>query len=104
MFPWLQDFSRRFGSENKNPRQRQGLEGSRLRANQHNSRYDSSISGNEAQGVSYVCRCENCFHYDGGYCTKDWNNMDDDYMIPERDEKDPDDYCDDYVAWEEEGE
>lgn len=55
-------------------------------------------------GEDYVCRCENCFHYDGGYCTKDWNNMDDDYMIPERDEKDPDDYCDDYVAWEEEGE
>lgn len=40
--------------------------------------------------------CGSCRLFNGDYCTKDWNNGEEDYCIPERDEKDPDfDYCDD---------
>lgn len=42
--------------------------------------------------------CEYCEHYNGTYCTIDWNNMDESYCIPDRDEREPDDSCDDY-AW-----
>ena len=40
--------------------------------------------------------CGTCFYYDGTYCMKDWNNLDRDYCIPDRDEKEESDYCDDY--------
>lgn len=40
--------------------------------------------------------CKYCNSYNGDYCTKDWNNMDESYCIPERDEKDEFDSCDDY--------
>ena len=40
--------------------------------------------------------CGSCMHYNGTYCTKEWNNMDSDYCIPHRDEKDPEDNCDDW--------
>ena len=40
--------------------------------------------------------CGSCKLFDGEYCTKEWNNADPCYCVPERDEKDPDtDYCDD---------
>ena len=42
--------------------------------------------------------CYNCLHYDGRYCTKDWNNLDPDYCIPERDSKDRFDCCDEWEA------
>ena len=42
--------------------------------------------------------CEYCEHYNGQYCTIAWNNMDESYCIPDRDEKEPDDCCDDY-SW-----
>ena len=44
--------------------------------------------------------CGSCRLFDGDYCTKEWNNGDESYCIPERDEKDPDtDTCEqiDYV-------
>ena len=44
--------------------------------------------------------CGSCIHYDGGHCTKDWNNLDDAYYIPERDDKDSCECCDDY-DWDE---
>lgn len=37
--------------------------------------------------------CWNCMEYDGNRCMKDWNNADDCYYIPERDDKEPHDYC-----------
>lgn len=40
--------------------------------------------------------CGNCLEYDGDHCIKDWNNADKDYYIPDRDDKDPDDCCDDW--------
>ena len=42
--------------------------------------------------------CATCKHYNGDYCTKEWDDNDPDCCIPERDEKAEDDYCDD---WEE---
>lgn len=100
MFSWLQDFSRRCGSENEKPLSE--TEAGRLRANQHNSRYEYSISGNKAQGVSSMFACKKCLHYNGRFCTKDWNNLEEDYLITERDEVDPDDFCDEYESYEEE--
>lgn len=40
--------------------------------------------------------CWNCEAYDGDHCTKDWNNADESYYIPDRDDKEPEDYCDDW--------
>ena len=37
------------------------------------------------------CWC--CMEYDGDRCHKDWNNNDDCYYIPWRDDKDPDSIC-----------
>jgi len=40
--------------------------------------------------------CNNCIHYFDGVCTKDWNNMDKSYYIPDRDDVAPDDSCEDW--------
>ena len=40
--------------------------------------------------------CGNCIEYDGDRCHKDWNNNDDCYYIPDRDDKSPYDYCEDW--------
>ena len=40
--------------------------------------------------------CKYCNSYNGDYCTKEWNNLDECYKVPERDEKDEYDVCDDY--------
>ena len=40
--------------------------------------------------------CYTCWEYDGDRCHKEWNNNDDDYYIPWRDDKKPDDVCDDW--------
>ena len=41
--------------------------------------------------------CGNCTHYDGSWCTKDWNNMDKCYLDRDRDDKDPEDEaCEDW--------
>ena len=46
--------------------------------------------------------CGSCRLFNGEYCTKEWNNADESYCIPERDEKDPDvDTCDDIDYQEE---
>ena len=49
--------------------------------------------------------CWNCLEYDGNHCMKEWNNADPDYYVDWRDEKKPDDYCDDWdhdedAVWE----
>ena len=42
--------------------------------------------------------CWNCKEYDGTFCTKFWNNLDECYKDTERDLREPDDRCED---WEE---
>ncbi|MBQ1779294.1 MAG: hypothetical protein IIZ93_14160 [Acidaminococcaceae bacterium] len=51
--------------------------------------------------------CWNCQLYDWNKeaCTKNWNNLDESHYIPERDDRKPDDQCEDYerdpdVTWE----
>lgn len=46
--------------------------------------------------VDIVPCCGNCSHYDGDHCMKDWNNLDKDYYIPDRDDKEPECVCDDW--------
>ena len=48
-----------------------------------------------------VIGCGSCIHYDGSRCTKEWNNLDDAYYIPERDDKGETESCDDYDRDEE---
>jgi hypothetical protein len=41
--------------------------------------------------------CGNCKEYNGDYCTKFWNNLDECYKDTERDARDPEDEaCDDW--------
>ena len=40
--------------------------------------------------------CWNCLNYNGDFCTKEWNNMDECYKVAWRDEKKPEDCCDDW--------
>lgn len=40
--------------------------------------------------------CWNCWSYNGDFCTKEWNNMDECYKVAWRDEKKPEDCCDDW--------
>ena len=40
--------------------------------------------------------CSTCWEYDGDRCHKEWNNNDDCYYIPWRDDKEPEDVCDDW--------
>ena len=37
--------------------------------------------------------CWNCKEYDGDRCHKDWNNNDECYYVPDRDDKEPEDWC-----------
>lgn len=45
--------------------------------------------------------CGSCVFYDGSHCTKDWNDLDITYYLPERDDREPYETCDDY-EWDEE--
>ena len=40
--------------------------------------------------------CGNCDNFDGDYCTKWWNNMDDSYKDEDRDSRRPGETCDDW--------
>lgn len=40
--------------------------------------------------------CWNCRSFNGDFCTKYWNNMDECYKVTWRDEKNPDDCCEDW--------
>ena len=56
-------------------------------------------------GVVPAPCCRYCVSYDGERCMKEWNNLDPDCYVPERDDKDPDDLCEDYSwsgEWEDE--
>ena len=43
--------------------------------------------------------CWNCLHYDPSReaCTKEWNNADPDFYLPDRDDRKPDEWCEDWV-------
>ena len=45
--------------------------------------------------------CGSCVHYDGNRCMKCWSDLDEEYYIPDRDDKNEDECCDDY-EWDEE--
>lgn len=50
----------------------------------------------EAENSIEKC-CGNCWSYNGDYCTKNWNNADEDYCNPERDSREPEDEpCEDW--------
>ena len=38
--------------------------------------------------------CGNCLEYDGDRCMLYWNNAEEEYYLPDRDDKDPYDCCD----------
>jgi len=40
--------------------------------------------------------CWNCLNFNGDFCTKDWNNMDECYKVAWRDERKPENYCEDW--------
>ena len=62
--------------------------------------YPPGVTGKMIDELDNPNCCGNCIHYNGSYCTRMWNNMDEDYKTDE-DEKEPEDYCDD---WEWDGE
>jgi len=45
--------------------------------------------------------CWTCWEYDGDRCHLNWNNDEEEYYVPERDDKEPDDVCE---SWEFAGE
>ena len=47
--------------------------------------------------------CRYCTNYDGDRCMKDWNNAEEDYYIPDRDDKEPFELCECY-QWNDEWE
>ena len=63
--------------------------------------YPPGVTGKMIDALENQCCCGNCTHYDGEHCMKEWNNLEDDYYIPERDDKESDDYCDDWECEEE---
>lgn len=49
--------------------------------------------------------CWNCREFDGDRCMKEWNNSDEDYYLPDRDDRKPTDSCEDWekdedAVWE----
>lgn len=40
--------------------------------------------------------CGFCTEYDGSRCMKRWNNLDECYYNPDLDDKEPEDWCEDY--------
>ena len=49
-----------------------------------------------AAGEDEPMYCGSCLHYDGDVCMRLWNNGDESYYVPGRDDKRPDEYCDDW--------
>ena len=58
-------------------------------------------------GVVPAPSCRYCQEYDPSKerCMKEWNNLDPCYYVPDRDDKDPEELCEDYKwsgEWEDE--
>lgn len=61
--------------------------------------YPPGVTGkviDHLEGDGREC-CGNCRMYDGEYCTKNWKNGDRDYCRPKTDEKDEDDWCEEWT-------
>ena len=63
---------------------------------QYENRRMSKLIAKAVSTLSQKECCETCVHYDGRRCTKDWNNLDPAYYIPDRDDVEPWDHCEDY--------
>ena len=40
-----------------------------------------------------IACCGNCKYFNGAFCTKDWNNLDESFNVTRRDAKDSGDFC-----------
>ena len=57
-----------------------------------------------AEAVNGKPCCGNCKEYNGTFCMKEWNNLDECYKVEWRDSKEPDEWCEDWEfdeTWEE---
>lgn len=57
-----------------------------------------------AEAVNGKFCCGNCKEYNGTFCMKEWNNLDECYKVEWRDSKEPDEWCEDWEfdeTWEE---
>lgn len=57
-----------------------------------------------AEAVNGKPCCGNCKEYNGTFCMKEWNNLDECYKVAWRDAKEPDEWCEDWEfdeTWEE---
>lgn len=61
--------------------------------------YPPGVTGKMIDALETHECCGNCRYFDGEYCTKEWNNLDRDYCVPERDSTYEDEWCND---WEDE--
>ena len=41
--------------------------------------------------------CGTCRNFNGNFCTREWNNLDECYNVTWRDERIPEDWCEDYA-------
>ena len=67
-----------------------------------NDPYYSATCGG---GIVPAPACRYCSEYNGQYCMKEVNNWDETLIIPDRDERDPYDLCENYDwsgEWEDE--
>ena len=63
-----------------------------------NKALEASAKAKKAANLTKPVRrdgCWNCMEFDGKYCTREWNNGDSSYKVADRDERHPDDKCDD---------
>ncbi len=68
-------------------------------------RYDAAYRHECGAGIVPSPSCRYCTEYNGTYCMKEVNNLDETLIIPDRDERDPYDLCEDYEwsgEWEDE--
>ena len=63
--------------------------------------YPPGVTGRMIDALENGRCCGYCRYYNGDCCMREWNNADEDYKVPERDERDPMDYCDDFESEEE---
>lgn len=63
--------------------------------------YPPGVTGKMIDDLEHGCCCGNCRYYNGTACTAGWNNAEEGYYNPELDNRDPDDYCDDWEGEEE---
>ena len=58
--------------------------------------YPPGVTGKMIDALEQKQCCGTCMFYNGNYCTIEWNNIDSDYCILKRDERQPEYVCDDW--------